>query len=294
MATPTQTAMPISFEPKNKKFRANALRFFVLAPSPWPLAPSPMSFRKIAGLRSLVTGASGGIGRAIAVELARQGSKVVLLARREDALVAAGRTRFARPAERAEWVAGDVTDPAVRQAAIDRAVEKFGGLDVLVNNAGIGATGRFDMAQPERLRKIFEVNFFAAAELTREALPLLRQGNRPIVVNIASVLGHRGGAADERIQRQQIRPARSEPGLANGAVSVGNRCFGRQPRNDRRRNFSINVVGGDGTTRWPRWGAVSAAAVARATVRAMRLGRHEIIPNFPRWCFRSRIGFAHG
>jgi short-subunit dehydrogenase len=62
----------------------------------------------------------------------------------------------------------------------------------LVNNAGIGAIGPFAEASPERLRKIMEVNFFAPAELIRSALPLLEAGKRPLIVNVSSVLGHRG------------------------------------------------------------------------------------------------------
>ena len=241
-----------------------------------------MSFRKIAGLRSLVTGASGGIGRAIAEELARQGSKVVLLARREEALVAVAE-QIRAAGGTAEWVAGDVTDPAVRRAAIDRAVEKFGGLDVLVNNAGIGATGRFDMAQPDRLRKIFEVNFFAAAELIREALPFLRQGYRPIVVNIASVLGHRAASEMSEYSASKFALRGLSQALRTELYPAGIDLLVVSPGTTETEFFG-NVVDGDGTTRWPRWGAVSAAAVARATVRAMRHKRHEIIPNFPGWC----------
>ena len=70
-------------------------------------------------------------------------------------------------------------------------VSRFGGLDVLVNNAGIGGIGPFAQGDETRLRNIFEVNFFAAAEFFRAALPALRQGNRPIIVNVSSVLGHR-------------------------------------------------------------------------------------------------------
>ena len=80
--------------------------------------------------------------------------------------------------------------PGRAPAALDCARERFGGLDILVNNAGIGTLGRFDEADPARLRQLFEVNFFAAAEFIREALPLLKQGNRPIVVNVGSILGH--------------------------------------------------------------------------------------------------------
>ena len=61
-----------------------------------------------------------------------------------------------------------------------------------MNNAGVSAHGRFADADPDRLRPIMEANFFAPVELTREALPLLREGRQPIVVNIGSVLGQRG------------------------------------------------------------------------------------------------------
>jgi short-subunit dehydrogenase len=102
-----------------------------------------MSRRHIAGLRTLVTGASSGIGGALAVQLASQGAKVVLVARREDRL----REVMARvPAEartNAIAVAGDVTEAASRERAIAAAVREFGGLDCLVNNAGVGAQGRF-------------------------------------------------------------------------------------------------------------------------------------------------------
>jgi short-subunit dehydrogenase len=240
-----------------------------------------MPYRTIAGMRSLVTGASGGIGRAIAVELARQGSKVVLLARREDALAAVAE-EIRKAGGAAECVAGDVTDPAVRRAALDRATEKFGGLDGLVNNAGIGATGRFDMAQPERLRKIFEVNFFAAAEFTREALPLLRHGRRPIVVNIASVLGHRGAPQMSEYSASKFALRGLSQALRTELRPVGIDLLVVSPGTTETEFFG-NVVDGDGKTRWPRWGAVSSAAVARATVRAMRHKRHEIIPNLPGW-----------
>jgi short-subunit dehydrogenase len=241
-----------------------------------------MSFRRIAGLRSLVTGASGGIGRAIAVELARQGSRVVLLARREEALTALAE-EIRNGGGTVEWVAGDVTDPRVRQAAFDRAVEKFGGLDVLVNNAGVGATGRFDMAEPERLRKIFEINFFAAAEMTREALPLLRQGHRPIVVNIASILGHRAGSQMSEYSASKFALRGLSQALRTELYPLGIDVLVVSPGTTTTEFFN-HVVAGNGTTRFPRWGAVSSEKVARATVRAIRLGRHEIIPNFAAWC----------
>ncbi len=85
---------------------------------------------------------------------------------------------------------GDVTDERLRQRLIESAHQHFGGLDVLINNAGIGGIGQFAGSQPDRVRKIMEVNFFAPVELIRLALPLLRESESPAIVNIGSVLGH--------------------------------------------------------------------------------------------------------
>src|SRR5208282_4823696 len=150
-----------------------------------------MARRTIQGSRAIVTGASSGIGRAVALELARQGGNVVCLARREDRLQALAE-EIQSLGGRVACVAGDVTDPAARARAIEAAQAHFGGLDILVNNAGVGAIGPFATADPERVRRVMEVNFFALVEMTRLALPILRQGNRPIVVNVSSILGHRG------------------------------------------------------------------------------------------------------
>src|SRR5207237_2412010 len=75
---------------------------------------------------------------------------------------------------------------------VEAAQRCFGGLDVLINNAGIGATGHFVEAVPERLRTIFEVNFFALAEITRLFIPVLKQGTKPAIVNISSIVARRG------------------------------------------------------------------------------------------------------
>ena len=147
--------------------------------------------RKIAGSRLLITGASQGIGRALAEAACRCGGKVLAAARSthllsdlEKAMKSAG---FAL-----EKVTADITAPTDRENIVAAMRERFGGLDILINNAGIGATGHFVEASPERLRKIMEVNFFGLAEMTRVCLPLLRSGNRPAVVNISSIAGKRG------------------------------------------------------------------------------------------------------
>src|SRR5579871_399260 len=112
-----------------------------------------MPYRKLEGLRVLVTGASQGIGRALCVVAARRGCKVLAAARSQPLLdELAAEVRAAGGT--IETVAADVTSPADRQAMADAAAKHFGGLDVLINNAGIGATGHFVETSPDVLRQI--------------------------------------------------------------------------------------------------------------------------------------------
>jgi len=236
-----------------------------------------MSRRSITGSRSLVTGASGGIGRAIALELARYGSKVVVVARRAEPLEQlVGKIRAA--GGNAEYVVGDITNVAARRAALDRAQSAFGGLDILVNNAGRGAMGRFVDASPDRLREVFELNFFAAAEFIRDAMPVLRQGNRPIVVNVGSILGHRATPRNSeycaskfalRGLTESLRPELAQLGIDVLLVSPGTT----------ESEFYQHVINPAEKQPWPEQRSVPAETVARAVVRAIRLGKREIIPS---------------
>ncbi|MCS6975640.1 MAG: SDR family oxidoreductase [Gemmatales bacterium] len=141
--------------------------------------------------RVLLTGASFGIGEALARELARHRARLALTARTADRLQELAQELGKLGAEVAV-VPGDVTSEADRQRIVAETVRLLGGLDILVNNAGVGASGYFHEASPERLRRIMEVNFFGPAELTRLALPHLFRGNKPMIVNISSVIGRRG------------------------------------------------------------------------------------------------------
>ena len=149
-----------------------------------------MAKRSFAGKRVILTGASSGIGWYLADELVRSGAYVVISARRAERLEQL-RQAFGNPSKRLIAVPGDVADPQHRQALIDTAVSQLGGIDLVINNAGVGAIGPFAEARPERLRRIFEVDFFAAAELTRSALPHLQRGRQPAVCVVSSVLAHR-------------------------------------------------------------------------------------------------------
>jgi short-subunit dehydrogenase len=144
----------------------------------------------LTGARVLLTGASSGIGQALAHALGRQGCRIVLASRDGTKLQAVAEALRQRGGE-ALVEPVDVTDASQRIRLMDAARERLGGLDVLVNNAGVGATGFFAEADEARLRRVMELNFFACTELARLAIPRLRQGRRPMIVNIASVLGRR-------------------------------------------------------------------------------------------------------
>src|SRR5262245_8010071 len=141
--------------------------------------------RELAGMRVLITGASQGIGRAIAVEAAKRGMKVLAAARNQDLLNQLGEEA------KVQVVKADVATAEGREAMVRAAKEKLGGLDVLINNAGIGATGHFADSSPDVLRSIMETNFFGTVETTRAFLPILREGKTPAVVNVSSILGRR-------------------------------------------------------------------------------------------------------
>jgi short-subunit dehydrogenase len=147
--------------------------------------------RSLPGRRLLITGASRGIGRALAELAAQRGAHVGLVARSQAQLQQIADALQARGANVLALVA-DVTSPEDRRRLVDQFVDHFGGLDVLVNNAGVGSFGHFIDSSEEVLREIMEVNFFAAAELMRTCLPALIQGNQPAVINISSMCGRRG------------------------------------------------------------------------------------------------------
>ncbi|HXG09585.1 MAG TPA: SDR family NAD(P)-dependent oxidoreductase [Gemmataceae bacterium] len=147
--------------------------------------------RQLAQRRFLITGASSGIGRSLAEQAVGRGARVILAARSGDKLEDLARALTGRGGE-AVAVPADVTSEIDRQRLLEIAIEHFGGLDVLINNAGIGSFGHFADSSEEVLRRIMEVNFFAPAELMRLFIPVLAQGQQPAIVNIASMCGRRG------------------------------------------------------------------------------------------------------
>lgn len=240
-----------------------------------------MARRTLHDKRAIVTGASGGIGRALALELARSGVDQVLLARRGDRLAEVA-SEIVQIGRRAEVVVGDVTDPRVRQAACECARKQFGGLDILVNNAGISAHGRFADADPSRLRTILETNFFAPTEFIREVLPQLRAGRSPIVVNISSVLGRRACPHKSEYSASKFALAGLSEALRAEFTPLGIDLL-LVTAGPTDTQFFEHLIEEHGELPWKESPPVPPERVARATVRAMCRGRHEIVPSWRGW-----------
>jgi NADP-dependent 3-hydroxy acid dehydrogenase YdfG len=146
----------------------------------------------LAGRVAVVTGASSGIGGATARLLAKEGCNVVLAARREDRLIALA----AELGEGALVAPTDVSDPAACAALVARTLERFGSLDILINNAGLGLYGSIAEGDPEDWRKMFDVNVLGVLYTTRAAVrQMLRQGAGDILF-VSSLAGRRVPRAD--------------------------------------------------------------------------------------------------
>ena len=130
----------------------------------------------------VITGASSGIGAACARALAAQGAQLVLNARDASRL-------SALHLPQALLVPGDITLPATREYLVAATLERFGRIDLLLNNAGIGVYWPPATAQDTDTRRMFEVNFFAPLALAQAVVPAMRRQRAGVIVNISSIAG---------------------------------------------------------------------------------------------------------
>ncbi|MEU1723624.1 SDR family oxidoreductase [Nonomuraea sp. NPDC005692] len=130
-------------------------------------------------LKAIVTGGGSGIGLATATLLAARGMKVACL-------------DLAPPGDPFVGIKADVADDASVRVAVAEAAERLGGIDIVINNAGVGAQGTVEDNPDEEWRKVFEVNVFGIVRVSRAALPYLRRSEHPAIVNTCSIAATAG------------------------------------------------------------------------------------------------------
>ncbi len=224
-----------------------------------------------------ITGASAGIGREAALLFAREGARVSVCARRLDRLESLAEAIRVTGAECLVMEA-DVADEAQVRRFVEATVERFGRLDVLVNNAGYGVRGRVEDTPSEDYERLMRVNYLGTVYGCRAAVPILRRQGRGVIVNVSSIVGHRslpGGAAYAATKAAQIsltESLRAElrgSGIAACSVHpIGTETEFGEVADRLSPGRSGRAVGPQQT----------AAQVARAIVSAARRPRAEVYP----------------
>jgi short-subunit dehydrogenase len=146
---------------------------------------------KATEMRALITGASGGIGRALATELHGRGASVLLVGRDMQTLASAAQELGGRSV-RVDWCAADLATGEGRARVVEAASRWDGGINVLVNNAGLGEFGMLDELDDAAIERLFAINAIAPMQLTRALLPQLRAQPAGAILNIGSVFGSLG------------------------------------------------------------------------------------------------------
>lgn len=234
-----------------------------------------MGRRQLAGKCAIITGASSGIGRELAIQLTAENVNIVAFARRHDRLEQLSR-EIGDTNGKCLPVVGDVSIASDREKMLDACLSHFNRCDILINCAGIGAMGRFDEASEVRLRQIFEVNFFAAAELMRSTIPILEKSDDGLIVNIGSVLSHFAPPLKSEYCASKFALRGLSESLRSELISKGVELLNVSPSTTDSEFFDAAIEDETGKN-WKRRGAMSPRYVARKTISAMQRRKREIV-----------------
>jgi short-subunit dehydrogenase len=141
------------------------------------------------GARVIITGASSGMGKALAIKLATDHHAKLVLNARSEAALTQTKDLVEKAGGEATLVIGDVGQPDLPQKLVDAAFDKFGGIEILINNAGFAKPGPMQNLTPKDWEDVFQVNFFAPLRLTYLVLPHFLEKSHGTIVNISSVAG---------------------------------------------------------------------------------------------------------
>ncbi|MEA5138104.1 SDR family oxidoreductase [Arcicella rigui] len=138
----------------------------------------------------IITGASSGIGKALAFAFGREGAKIVITGRKKEALVETSNELTQQGIENLPIVS-DVSVEKDNLSVVNQTIEKYGKIDVLINNAGVSMRAMFEDCDPEVFRKVMDINFFGTVYITKYALPYIK-ATKGSIVGVSSIAGYRG------------------------------------------------------------------------------------------------------
>ncbi|UCZ53909.1 3-ketoacyl-ACP reductase [Bacillus shivajii] len=147
--------------------------------------------QSLEGKKALITGGSRGIGRATAIALAKEGVELGLIARSEESFQSVEKELTALDATFVTAVA-DVANEQEVQLAVKKIEDKFGAIDILINNAGVGVRGSFLELPTDEWKKVLDTNVMGIVHVTQAALPAMIEKNKGDIVNISSMSGLKG------------------------------------------------------------------------------------------------------
>ncbi|RDY66982.1 MULTISPECIES: 3-ketoacyl-ACP reductase [Halobacillus] len=194
--------------------------------------------QEIKGKIAYVTGAGRGIGRATALQMAKEGVHVGLIARTESRLEDVAEEARSYGVQAAVATA-DISDIDQVERAIQQLKEELGEADILINNAGIGVYGKFLELEPEEWKRTFEVNVYGTYHVTRAVLPMMKEKNQGDIINISSSSGLKGTAGStaysgskfalqgmmealmQEVRRDNIRVFTLNPSLVATELALG-------------------------------------------------------------------------
>jgi len=232
---------------------------------------------KIDGERVILTGASSGIGKALAFELARKGARIVLTSRQPELLEkVAQEIKYTFPEVTSPLaIACDVINREQVRRVIHFCVEHFGGVDILINDAGIGVYGACEKTSLEDFRSLMEVNFFGSVHFILEALPLMRKAGKGLIINISSLAAKHGVPYLAAYSASKAALAALGQGLEAELVGSGISVLTVYPGYTQTDFFrKEKKVGG---ARRPAGPYTSPHQVAQAVIKAIEKKKHELI-----------------
>lgn len=227
---------------------------------------------EIAGKVVLITGASQGIGAACALAFKQRGARLSLTARSEEKLRQVG-------GDEALITAGDLTSEETRERVVRSTLERFGAVDILINNAGVGLYGPAWRTPPELARRLFELNFFAALSMVQLVVPHMRARRSGVIVNVSSVAGKVSLPWLTLYSASKAALIFLSDGLRRELLADGIRvvtvCPGYVAT-----EFSAHALGGNPPRRIPGRGrfAITAEQCAEAIVRGVEREKRTVVP----------------